>query len=260
MAGKKNRNAVPTGNTKASGTRAPAGTIDVFSVANDGTKTYLGWATDKNKLAFFSRAGDRALNPDKFTKYGAMNPKPNWQPDPTKRALQVHELLLGPNVDKLAAEIVIKWINENSITDPKAFSLAHTLFGEDSIPFKTALNVHYAMATFDLQREHSGSVIRNAIFKYINQRDDPLLPNADDFKYGMEKIDFDDGLLSVFMTQIMWRSVNKTIDSAVLDEIKVYCQEKGLYEDMKAIGEGVVAKKMSYRKGKKAGKPIEHGW
>jgi hypothetical protein len=42
MTGKKNRNAIPLGTAKASGTTAPAGTIDVYTVANDGTKTYLG--------------------------------------------------------------------------------------------------------------------------------------------------------------------------------------------------------------------------
>jgi hypothetical protein len=259
MSGTKNRNTAPTGDSKASGTTARPGTIDVYSVGMDGSKTYIGWITDKNKLAFFSRAGDRALNPEKDTDSGAMRAKKNNRPAPAKRTAPVTELLLGPNVDKLAGEIVIKWINENSVTEPKPFTLAYDLFGVETIPFEKALRVHHAMSAFDLEREISGQVVRNAIFKYINTRDNRMIPTADDFKNCMEIIDFDGGIVSGFMTQIMWRSVNQNIDQDILDEIKRYCFETGRYPTMVRMGEAVVEKKMSHRK-KKGGKPLEHGW
>jgi len=258
MAGKKNRDAVPTGKAKASGTEAPPGTIGVYYIANDGSRTYLGWVTDKNKLAFFSRAGDRIINPDKYSSFGAMGEKNDRSPAP-RRAPQVHELPLGPNVDKLAAEIVIKWINDNSITEPKDFVLDYALFGEKRPSFETALNVHHAMHAFDLQKNLCGNVVRNAIMDYINIRDNPTTPSAADFQACMEKIDFDGGILSSMMKQTMWRSVNKTIDPAVLDEIKSYCWETGKYDGMKKIGEQCVAKKLAHRKGK-TGRPLDHGW
>jgi hypothetical protein len=258
MTGKKNRNAIPFGTAKASGTTAPAGTIDVYTVANHGTKTYLGWVTDKNKLVFFSRTGDRIINPSKYSKFGAMGAKDS-RPVAARRFFPVSELLIGPNVDKLAAEIIIEWINDNSITEPKQFGLGYALFGGTSPCFEAALNVHHAMHAFDLFRETRGQVVRTVIMDYINISDDPMIPNVADSKCCMEKIDFDGGVLSSMMTQIMWRSVNRNIDPAVLDEIKKYCSETERYEGMKRIGEQVVAKKLSYRN-KEGGKPIEHGW
>jgi hypothetical protein len=115
------------------------------------------------------------------------------------------------------------------------------------------------MHALDLFRETRGQVVRTAIMDYNNIRDDPMIPNVADFKFCMGKIDFDGGVLSSMMTQIMWRSVNRKIDSAVLDEIKKYCCETERYEGMKRIGEQVVAKKLSYRR-EEGGKPIEHGW
>ena len=259
----KNRNTAPTGNAKASGTTARPGTVDVYTVAMDGTKTYIDCVMDKTKLAFFSRAGDRVLNPDKYSKYGAMGLKKDYNKDlaPAKRAPPVHELLLGPDVDKLAGEIVIKFINDNSVAQPKPFSLDFSLFGEDTedIPFEKLLKVHHAMSTFDLERQHAGRVVRDTIFKYTDQRDDRMAPNASDFKACMEIIDFDGGIVSRFMTQIMWRSVNKNIDQGVLDEIKEYCRETERYSTMVKLGEGVVEKKMAART-QPGGKPLEHGW
>lgn len=229
----------------------------------DGTKTYIDCVMDKNKLAFFSRAGDRVLNPDKYSKYGAMGPKKDYNKDlaPTKRVPPVHELLLGPSVDKLAGEIVIRFINDNSVTQPKPFSLDSSLFseGEENVSFEKLLRVHHAMSTFDLERQHIGRVVRGAIFNYIDQRDDRMLPSAADFKACMEIVDFDGGLVSRFMTQIMWRSVNKSIDQDVLDEIKEYCRETERYQTMVRFGEGAVEKKMAART-KPGGKPLEHGW
>jgi hypothetical protein len=60
------------------------------------------------------------------------------------------------------------------------------------------------------------------------------------------------------MEEIMWRSVYKDLDSNIIDEIKQYCQEKGLYSQMVTLEEGAVAKKMAARK-QPGGKPIEHG-
>jgi hypothetical protein len=226
MANKKNCDAVPSGKAKASGKSAPAGTIDVYSVANNGTKTYLGWVTDKNKLAFFSRAGDRIIDPDKYSKFGAMDVNIN-RPAVARRPFQVNELLIGPHVDKVASEIIIKWINDNSTTEPKQFELDN-LFGENSPSFETLLNIHHAMHAFDLQRDIRGQVVRTAIMDYICVRDDPMIPNVADFKFCLEKVDFDGGVLSKMMNQIMWRSVNKNIDPAVLDEIKTYCWKLGI--------------------------------
>lgn len=115
------------------------------------------------------------------------------------------------------------------------------------------------MSTFDLERQHIGRVVRDGIFKYIDQRDDRIVPSADDFKMCMEIIDFDGGVISRFMTQIMWRSVNKSIDQDVLDEIKEYCRETERYHTMVRLGEGVLEKKMAART-KPGGKPLEHGW
>jgi hypothetical protein len=57
----------------------------------------------------------------------------------------------------------------------------------------------------------------------------------------------------------MWRSVYKSLNSDIIDEIKQYCQEKGLYPQMVVFGDGAVADKMAARK-QPGGKPIEHGW
>ena len=256
MAGNRNRNAVPTGNAQASGTTARPGTIDVYSVGYDGSKTYIGWVTDKNKLAFFSRLGDRVLNPEKY-----MRPKKNNnRPALAKRA--VRELILRPNVDKLAGEIVIKWINENSITQPKPFTLTATLFGDGEIPFVKLLKVHHAMSAFEISAKHSSQIVRNKIFRYIEATNNTMTPNASDFKNCMEIIDFDGGIVSKMMSQIMWRSVNNNIDSEILDDIKKYCFETGKYSSMERIGEECVQKKLDIRKekGYTGGKPVEHGW
>jgi hypothetical protein len=256
MAGNRNRNAVPTGNAQASGTTARPGTIDVYSVGYDGSKTYIGWVTDKNKLAFFSRLGDRVLNPEKY-----MRPKKNNnRPAPAKRA--VRELLLRPNVDKLAGEIVIKYINDNSVTQPKPFALTPALFGDGEISFEKLLNVHHAMSAFEISAKHSSQIVRNKVFRYIEATNNVMTPNARDFKNCMEIIDFDGGIVSKIMHQTMWRSVNRNIDPETLDEIRQYCFETGKYSAMKRIGEEVVQKKLDTREknGHKGGKPVEHGW
>lgn len=180
---------------------------------------------------------------------------------PTKRPFPVHELLLGPNVDKVAAEIVIEWINYNDINNPTIFQLDRQLFGETPPSFERALNVHHAMHAFDLYKEHRGQVVRKAIMDYIHIRDKPMIPNVADFKHCMEKADFDGGVLSSMKSQIMWRSVNRNIDPAVLDEIKWYCWEEGHYRGMQRIGDEVIAKKLSCRTfttGKS--RELKHGW
>jgi hypothetical protein len=48
MAGKKHTKEISSGASKASGIAAPAGTIDVYTIDDDGTnKLYLSWVTDK---------------------------------------------------------------------------------------------------------------------------------------------------------------------------------------------------------------------
>jgi hypothetical protein len=223
MPSKKHTKAIPTGASKASGTAAPARTIDVYTIDDDGSnKTYLGWVNDKTKLAFFSRAGDRLLNPSKYTKRATTNLSSDlWLPP--KRRPQATELLLRSGVDKRAAEIIMKWINDNSIDDPKTFIFDYALFGPMPPSFELALNVHHAMHAFDLNREVRGQVVRKAIFEYINTRENAAIPSAADFKHCMENIDFHVGVLGCMMQQVMWRSVNKNIDPVALEEIKEYC-------------------------------------
>lgn len=258
MAGRNNRSTIPTGNARPSGTTARPGTVDVSSIGPDGREIYLGWA-DKIKLALFSRAGDRVLNPDKYGK-GA-NKNITNRPAQAKRIIPVHELLLRPNVDKLAGEIVIKYINDNSITEPKPLKFDRTLFGHDAISFEMKLKVHHAMSAFDLKREHSTQAVRNAIFHYIDTRNKPLIPTAADFKNCMEIVNFDGGLVTKMMTETMWRSVNKSIDPQALDEIKEYCREKEHYDTMVAFGAKVIEKVLEKREEKgRTGGPVEHGW
>lgn len=258
MAGKNKHKAIPTGNAKPSGTTARPGTVDVFSVGTDGDDIYLGWA-DKTKLAFFSRAGDRVLNPDRYGK-GAKSNNTNSSA-PAKRIIPVHELLLRPNVDKLAGEIVIKYINDNSITAPKPFKFDRTLFGNEPISFEMKLKIHHAMSAFDLKREHSTQAVRNAIFNYIDIRNKPLIPTAADFKNCMEIVNFDGGIVTKMMTETMWRSVNKSIDPEGLDEIKGYCREKEHYDTMVAFGAKVIETVLEKREEKgRTGGPVEHGW
>lgn len=262
MAGKNKHNVVPTGTATAAGTTARPGTVDVVSVGAGGGKIYLGWI-DKTKIAFFSRAGDRVLNPDKYSKCGTMGAKKDNanRPAQAKRVPPVNELLLRPNVDKLAGEIVIKYISENSIAQPKPFALDYTLFGNDDISFEMKLKVHHAMSAFDLKREHSGQAVRNEIFDHISTRDNPLIPTAADFKNCLEIVNFDGGVVTKMMSQMMWRSVNRNIDLEALEEIKKYCRENGHYDTMLAFGEGVIEKVWEIReeKGKKGGR-VEHGW
>lgn len=254
MAGKKDRNTVPTGTAKASGTTARPGTVDVFSVGFDGVPTYLDTVTNKINLAFFSRAGDRALNPDKFSAK-----KDDKRPVAAKRAPPVTELKLGPGIDKLAGEIIIKWINENSTTQPKKFTLDPALFGDGAVSFEKLLKVHNAMSGFELEGDHIGPVVRQTIFTYIKNRDSPSSPTSADFKNCMEITNGDGGIVKEMMTEIMWRSVYKNLNSDIIDEIKQYCQEKGLYSQMVVFGDGAVADKMAARK-QPEGKPVEHGW
>lgn len=255
MAPKKQTSVAPTGKTTAAGTRAPAGTIDVYSLGEDGTKTYLGWATDKNKLAFFSRAADRVLNPGNYNKHG--NASRGGKTQQNTHVPKTNELLLVPNVDKTAAEILIKWINDNDMKNPKKFTLDYSLFGPEDIPFATAVNVHRAGHAFDLFPEPRGQVLRNSIFDYIHNSSESHRPSADDFKQCMEKIDFDGLIASTMMSAIMKRCVEKTLKQDVIDEVKQFCRDTGRYESKKAMGETIVAKKKEKYKGKKV---IESGW
>jgi hypothetical protein len=117
------------------------------------------------------------------------------------------------------------------------------------------------MHAFDLDREVRGNFVRNAIFAYINTRNNPAIPTAADFKHCMEKIDFDGGVLACMMTQMMWRSVNKDIDSIALEEIKEYCAGTEKWDTMVAIGEQVVEKKRKIIEGRgKSAEDIAHGW
>jgi hypothetical protein len=263
MPSKKYTKAIPTGASKASGTAAPAGTIDVYTIDDDGSnKAYLGWVTDKTKLAYFSRASDRLLNPDKYKYNKGATSTPSsdlWLP--TKRRPQTTELLLRSGVDKRAAEIIIKRVNDNSIDDPKTFIFDYALFGPTPPSFELALNVHHAMHAFDLNRELRGQVVRKAIFDYINTRENAAIPSAADFKHCMEKIDFDGGVLGCMMQQIMWRSVNKNIDPVALEEIKECCAGTDRWDAMVAIGEQVVQKRKEIVVGRgKSAEGIGHGW
>jgi hypothetical protein len=255
MAGKKYKKAIPSSASGASGT------IDVYTIDDDGTnKVYLGWVTDKTKLAFFSRAADRLLNPEKYSKRATSYSSNNlWLPP--KRRFQATELLLRSGVDKRAAEIVVKWINDSSINNPEPFIFFYALFGTAPPSFELALNVHHAMHAFDLDREHRGQFVRNAIFYYINTRNNPAIPTAADYKHCMEKIDFDGGVLGCMMTQIMWWSVNRNIDPVAREEIREYYAETEKWDTMVAIGEQVVEKKKKIVEGRgKSAEGIAHGW
>lgn len=245
----------PKGNSSASGTRARPGTVDVYSMSADGVKTYLGWATDKNKLALFSRAGDRLINPEKYNKHGQLRGGKGQSGAP-RRALPKDELIVIPKVDKRAAEIILKWMNDNSITNPKQFELSFELFGRETIPFDVAINVHRAGHAFDLKHETRGQVVRNAIFAYL--RDAPRI-TPDDFKHCMEAASFDGGVTSSMMSQVMWRCVKQEMSEADMEGIKQYCRETDRYEGMARIGQEVIKKKLAARKGK-PGRKLTSGW
>lgn len=248
-------NSAPKGISSASGTRARPGTVDVYSMSMDGTKTYLGWATDKDKLAFFSRAGDRLINPEKYNKHGQLRGRTS-QNGPPRRAVPTNELIVIPNVDKRAAEIILKWMNDNSITNPKQFTLTFDLFGCETIPFDVAINVHRAGHAFDLKHETRGQVVRNAIFAYL--RDAPTITPAD-FKHCMEAASFDGGVISSMMSQVMWRCVKRELPEADMEGIKQYCRETDRYEGMARIGQEVIKKKLAARKGN-PGRKLTSGW
>jgi hypothetical protein len=261
MAGKKHTKEISSGASKASGIAAPAGTIDVYTIDDDGTnKLYLSWVTDRTKLAFFSRAGGRLLNPDRYSKRVTSSSSSSlWLPP--KRRPQATELFLRCGVDKRAAEIIIKWINENDINDPKPFTFSYALLGLKPPSFEPALNVHRAMHAFDLDREVRGQFVRNAIFGYINTHDNPAIPTAADFKHCMEKTNFDGGVLGCMMTQLMWRSINRNIDPKQLAKIKEYCSGTEKWDTMVATGEQVVEKKKKIVEGRgKSAEGVGHGW
>lgn len=121
------------------------------------------------------------------------------------------------------------------------------------------LKVHQAMSAFELKREHTGQDIRDAIFSYIHIRDKTSVPTSADFKNCMKIIDFDGAIVNKMMSQMMWRSVNKKIDPTIIDEIKQYCQQAGLYSTMVKFGEGIIKQKMEARK-EPGGRAIGHGW
>ncbi|KAM0721394.1 hypothetical protein Q7P37_002318 [Cladosporium fusiforme] len=239
---------------KTSGTQARPGTLDVYCVTPDGKKTYIGWALDKKKLVSFSKTADRHLTPDDYTK-----PKLETRKYPPKKAAPSSDLLL-PNADKRAAEMTLKWINENSIEKPKAFELPFEL-GEksgSSADFNQALNIHRAHHAFDLQPAPRGQNTRDAIFKWIGSRDGENEITVDDFKNCMEKAHFDGGIIQKIMNKVAWLSVVNKIPQETLDAIKEYCRQTDNYTSIKAMGEEIIKKRKDKRRRK--GRPEETGW
>lgn len=250
MTSNKSFTSPPTGNAKSSGTEARPGTLDIYCFASSGAQTYIGNALDKNKLAFFSRAADRHLNPEQYGQNRRFTPK-KAKPSST---------LLLPNADKRAAEIILKWINDNSITDPKSFELSTDLFGHEALYFDFGLDVHRAGHVFDLKPGPRGQVLRDALFTWIRERTggDKQL-SAEDFKNCMEKASFDGGITSSMMNKVMWLSIVRQIPQATLDEIKQYCRETGRYGSMQAFGEEIIKKRRNAGKAYK-GRVETSGW
>lgn len=227
----------PKGKATTSGTQARPGTLDVYFVNPDGVKTYIGWALDKKKIAFFFKAADRHLNPENYGKRNKMNNRPHQ----VKKPAISSELLL-PYADKLAAEIILKWINENNTTSPKRFELTFDLVGEDKPQFTFALDLHRAGHAFDLKPQPRGQILRDDIFNWIHKRDENHELTFDDFKDCMEKAQFDVAVISKMMNKVMWLSITERISKETLDEIKEYCRQTNRYESMKAMGEEIIKK------------------
>lgn len=232
--------------------------MDVHALENDGTKTYIGWLTSKPTAALLSRAADRIVNPEQYNIHGNKTPR-GARLHQGRHSPQTNELIMPGPVDKLAAEMIIKWINGNSISNPQQFELKDALDQEGNLTFATALDIHRAGHAFDLDWRLRGNMIRNNMLDYIDDHRDFSLPTADDFKQYLEKVDFESALPDRMMKAIMWRCAHKSLDQDIIDAIKQYCRDTGNYESMKVIGDKNVAQLVTSGK-YKGKKVIEHGW
>ena len=138
---------------------------------------------------------------------------------------------IGPNglfaasgyVDIKSAAIIITWLEENSLTDPKPLTI------EGVETFDKLVALHNATHTFRLERNRRGDDLHNAVYDYIKQG--PL--SFDEFAMIVDYLSFDYGLTKTAMHQTMLHLAKGGVPE--MEKIKAFCVKNGLWEEMEEI-------------------------
>lgn len=144
--------------------------------------------------------------------------------------------LPGQAVDQEAAKKTCAWIADNDINSPKE----QTVAGMKLETFDEGVYAYVSANHMGLKRALRGNQIRKAIDEYIHQT--PL--RFDEFAMLIDLCHFDAGLTMTAKHQVMFgRSKGGLSVPPEMDKIEAYCREKGIWEEMLAIQEGIKGKR-----------------
>ena len=149
-------------------------------------------------------------------------------------------------VDGKAATRVTKWIDTNSVKEPKQLTVA----GLGLEQFDEVVQMYAAGYAFRLKRELSGDDLRNAVYEYMHQGS----LTAAEFAMIAELLTFDGGLIKTTVHEIMFR-YNKGGNYTPPDmaNIEAYAKRTGMWEEMLNVGRSMQAG-MNERVGRNAEK------
>jgi hypothetical protein len=211
-----------SGNSPANPSRSP-NAVDVYYL-DGGTKTLLGVASDKVKLARFSTTASLQLK----VKRGRFAEEEVYSTaDDGDRKL---EILLELPIDYEAVLLILRWINGNSIYVAKPL-----IYGvPPAFSFGFYCKIHAATRVFRIRREMQGSRVREILEEYIGGLQQP---GFDDFRTANEELEFDPPLIYLMRSQVVSVHLVEGLAEGEYDRIMEYCeaQSEKLLGEMKAI-------------------------
>jgi hypothetical protein len=211
-----------SGNSPANPSRS-INAVDVYYL-DGGTKTLLGVASDKVKLARFSTTASLQLR----VKRGRFAEEDVYSTaDDGDRKL---EILLELPIDYEAGLLILRWINGNSIYVAKPLNYDVP----PAFSFGFYCKIHAATRVFRIRREMSGSRVREILEEYIGGLQQP---GFDEFRIANEQLEFDPPLIYLMRSQVVSVHLVKGLAEGEYGRIMEYCAAQGekLLGEMKAI-------------------------
>jgi hypothetical protein len=180
-----------------------AGNAHLFFFKPNGGKLFLGTADDRGKLVRFSNVAR-----DQLVKINVQSGKP-------KNMGNDREVII-PAVDYDAGRLVVRYINENSIHNPKQLSLALL---PAHFPLSFACKVYQACNSFRIPRDLRGNEVREHILSQIRGLRNV---NLTEFQSVCETLHFDVGLMRVMCNKVAFHTFKKWISEHELSCIWEY--------------------------------------